>query len=386
MTQNQSLNSISLYIHFPWCVQKCPYCDFNSHQSSTANDHEAYITNLLQDFETHHITYAKNKIIKSIFLGGGTPSLFSAKNIYFLLSNLSKIIQIDKAVEITLEANPGTIERGTFRDYHSAGINRVSLGVQSFQDDKLKQLGRIHSGSCAVKAIEEIHQSGIHNFNIDIMHGLPNQNISDALYDLKTAINLKPTHMSWYQLTIEPNTLFFHKQPILPTETVLETIENEGKNLLLNSGFEQYEVSAYALNKATESVHNKNYWLFGDYIGIGAGAHSKITQPHNNHQVVTRLWKHRHPKVYLNSKTNYIQGTQILSQNDIIYEFMLNALRLKNGFSFNEFETYTQLPSKTITSKLFQAKDKGLINIIDNQVITTTLGYSFLNDTINIFA
>ncbi|MFT6835247.1 MAG: putative oxygen-independent coproporphyrinogen III oxidase [Francisellaceae bacterium] len=377
------VNQIGLYIHFPWCIKKCPYCDFNSHRATPKNDHDLYISNLISDFKTHHLTHSYNKRICSIFLGGGTPSLFSASNIEKLLNELSKLCTFADEIEITLEANPGTIERDSFKAYKSAGINRVSLGVQSFQDKQLKYLGRIHSSSAAISAIEDIHSANITNFNIDIMHGLPEQTVSEAIDDLESALSLSSTHLSWYQLTLEPNTLFYHQKPNLPNEMILEDIEINGKQLLQDKGFLQYEVSAYSLGIKHQSLHNKNYWLFGDYIGIGAGAHSKITD--GNTGLITRLWKHKQPRVYQQTPNSFIEGTEILSSTDTRYEFMLNALRLKNGFNLKDFEQTTGMRERDISDGLLQAQNKKLITVQDNHIMPTELGYNYLNDTIRIF-
>lgn len=301
---------LSLYIHLPWCIRKCPYCDFNSHGVKDEIPEQQYINTLIQDLDEDLVEIEDRSLI-SIFFGGGTPSLFSGHAITTLLQEIQKRIPFQKDIEITLEANPGTVEQQYIRAYHEAGVNRLSIGVQSFQDDKLKALGRIHGSQEAQQAIETAKQAGFNNFNIDIMHGLPNQSVEDACYDIQTAIELKPTHLSWYQLTIEPNTVFYSKPPTLPDEDTLWEIEEQGKALLAKAGYEQYEVSAYA-KQGRQCQHNINYWEFGDYLGIGAGAHSKITDPKS--KKIERKWKVKHPKDYLNPNKPFVANKNLISQ------------------------------------------------------------------------
>ncbi|ASG68782.1 coproporphyrinogen III oxidase [Francisella halioticida] len=372
---------ISIYIHFPWCVRKCPYCDFNSH--AIKDDlylSKQYYKRLITDFNDH-INDLQDREVISIFIGGGTPSLFKPEYLNKVLEHIGKNARLNSNCEITLEMNPGTIERGSISSYQNIGINRISLGVQSFQDEKLKSLGRIHNTQNVYNTIEEIKKSRISNFNIDIMHGLPNQNLDDGIFDISEAITMQPTHISWYQLTIEPNTLFAAKPPKLPDEETLENIELAGKKLLDNKGYKQYEISAYAKNNL-RSKHNSNYWMFGDYIGIGAGAHSKITDLKTKE--IKRSWKHKHPKIYTQVK-NFIKDSNIVTQQNLIYEFMLNTLRLKNGFSLDIFEKQTFLSNDVIQEKLQIGLNRGLLQIIDNQVKPTQKGYLFLNDCINLF-
>ncbi|APC97795.1 radical SAM family heme chaperone HemW [Francisella frigiditurris] len=372
---------ISIYIHFPWCVKKCPYCDFNSH--AIKDDlylSDTYYKKLIEDFD-QHLEDIQGREIISIFIGGGTPSLFKAEYLGKVLEHIKTKAKLASNCEITLEVNPGTVERGSIDSYSKIGINRISLGVQSFQDDKLKTLGRIHNSQNVYTTIEEIHKSDINNFNIDIMHGLPQQNLADGLFDLSEAIKMLPSHLSWYQLTIEPNTMFAAHTPSLPNEEILEKIEIQGKELLDSNGFKQYEISAYAKDNKN-SIHNTNYWLFGDYIGIGAGAHSKVTNLDKH--TVKRVWKHKHPKVYTQT-TNFVKGSNILTREDLIYEFMLNALRLKNGFNLNKFTETTFLNIKDIDSKIAQGIKKGILSNENNILKPTDKGYIFLNDCINIF-
>ncbi|MED7819909.1 MULTISPECIES: radical SAM family heme chaperone HemW [unclassified Francisella] len=372
---------ISIYIHFPWCVRKCPYCDFNSH--AIKDDlflSEQYYKQLIIDFN-NHLEDLQDREVISIFIGGGTPSLFKPEYLNKVLDHINKNARLSNNCEITLEMNPGTVERGSILSYQDIGINRISLGVQSFQDEKLKILGRIHNTENVYNTIDEIKKSSVSNFNIDIMHGLPNQSFDDGIFDISEAIAMQPTHISWYQLTIEPNTLFAAKPPKLPNEETLENIEITGKKLLDNAGYRQYEISAYAKNNL-QSKHNSNYWMFGDYIGIGAGAHSKITNLKTKE--IKRSWKHKHPKIYTQAK-NLIKDSIVVTKQDLIYEFMLNTLRLKNGFDLKIFEEQTFLPSSTIKEKLQTGLERGLLTISDSKIKPSDKGYLFLNDCINLF-
>jgi oxygen-independent coproporphyrinogen-3 oxidase len=372
---------LSLYIHLPWCVKKCPYCDFNSHQKPSDMPEQAYIKALLQDLQ-EDAHFVQGRPVESIFIGGGTPSLFSAKSLAELFSGIQKQVTLTPNCEITLEANPGTIERGQFGEYHAIGINRISLGVQSFQTEQLKRLGRIHSGDEAIRAIDEIHQAGFDNFNIDLMHGLPAQSIEQGLADIKQAIALSPTHLSWYQLTIEPNTLFYAKPPELPEDEVLAQIEAEGEALLLTAGFKHYETSAFA-KPDRECRHNINYWQFGDYLGIGAGAHAKITDPVQ--QKIFRFFKHKHPKAYLDPDQAFIAELKAIEPSELPMEFMLNCLRLKRGFSVEQFESRTGLKFESIEKPLAAAYQKGLLEREANSIRSTHLGAKFLNEILTLF-
>lgn len=372
---------IAIYIHFPWCVRKCPYCDFNSH--AIKDDlylSEQYYKQLIADFDSH-IADLQGREVISIFVGGGTPSLFKSEYLSKVLKHISNNIKLSNCCEITLEMNPGKVERGSISSYQDIGINRISLGVQSFQDKRLKILGRIHNTENVYNTIDEIKKSRISNFNIDIMHGLPNQSFDDGIFDISEAITMQPTHISWYQLTIEPNTLFAARPPKLPNEETLENIEIIGKKLLGNAGYQQYEISAYAKSNL-QSKHNSNYWMFGDYIGIGAGAHSKVTNIKKRE--IKRSWKHKHPKIYTQAK-NFVKDSTTLTKQDLIYEFMLNTLRLKNGFDLETFEKQTFLPSNILEEKLQLGIDKGLLVISKNTVKPSDKGYLFLNDCINLF-
>ncbi|WP_062264452.1 radical SAM family heme chaperone HemW [Endozoicomonas arenosclerae] len=374
------LPPLSLYVHIPWCVKKCPYCDFNSHALSGGIPEEAYVDALLEDFDSE-VNTVQGRELHTIFFGGGTPSLMSAKGFDRFLSELQKRIRFSSDIEITMEANPGTYEHDRFRDYRKAGINRLSLGVQSFQDEKLKALGRIHNSEEAFKAIESLRGMGFDNFNIDLMHGLPGQSIQDGLSDLKKAIALQPTHISWYQLTIEPNTVFYSKTPILPEDDTLWSIQEEGWDLLEAGGFKQYEISAYS-SPGKQAKHNLNYWKFGDYIGIGAGAHGKITERETGR--IYRNWKTRMPSDYLSNDKPYEAGSRVLSGNDLPIEFMMNVLRLNDGVERSLFAERTGMAISDIESQCKEAIQKGLLE--PDRLQPTKQGRLFLNNLLEIFS
>lgn len=373
---------LSLYIHIPWCVKKCPYCDFNSYPIEAKLPEKQYTDVLLRDLK-QDLALIQGRTIKSIFLGGGTPSLFSPKGIGEILNKVSTYVDFAPNLEITLEANPGTIEHHAFSDYRSAGITRISLGAQSFQNEKLAQLGRIHTMAETKRAIESIVKANFESFNIDLMYGLPNQTLEDALFDLKTALSFSPPHLSWYNLTIEPNTIFHHKKPLLPPDETLADIEQTGLEYLAKHEFLQYEISAFSKSEH-QCQHNLNYWQFGDYLGIGAGAHAKITDLKTH--TITRYWKTRYPKSYLDPNHPLVAGSQIIATEEIPLEFMLNALRLTAGTSVFEFEMRTGLPIASIATQLQEAQSKGLLIITKNEDIKTTpLGKRFLNDLVALF-
>jgi len=376
----------------PWCVKKCPYCDFNSHALKNKLPEEEYIKCLVEDFK-QNLSTINQREIQSIFFGGGTPSLFSAKSIENLLNQLSNLAKFRPDCEITLEANPGTVEQQRFNGFRKAGINRISLGVQSFQSNKLKLLGRIHDSDEAHRAIDAIYQAGFDNFNIDIMHGLPKQTLEDGLYDLNQAIKHSPTHISWYQLTIEPNTYFYKHTPVLPTEEVLYQIEQQGLDLLKKNNYKRYEISAYAKSSSKQDFkcqHNLNYWLFGDYLGIGAGAHSKLSQISSNNNAenkleITRHWNYRSPYSYMESKSKFCSKMKTLGSDEKIFEFMLNNLRLFQPIEIDLFEKYTGLNKKYINQSIEIAVSKNLLKNNKNYIQTTDLGKKFLDDLCQIF-
>jgi len=365
------LPPLALYIHYPWCVKKCPYCDFNSHELS---DNRGYIDALLDDLD-NDLTYVQGRSIYSIFIGGGTPSLMSEEDLSKLFDGLRMRLNFDDDIEITLEANPGTFEVDKFSSFRDIGVNRLSIGVQSFNNDHLKSLGRIHNADNAIYACEQAKQVGFDNFNIDLMYGLQNQTIDGCLSDLKRAIELNPTHISFYQLTIEPNTLFAKFPPILPKSDDIWSMGEQGINLLNQQGFERYEVSAFG---RVSSKHNLNYWEFGDYIGIGAGAHGKITSVKN--QTIIRTLKSKAPKDYIKKRKKTIEVIENAS-----FEFMLNALRLKNGFEVELFSKRSGMPINSIYDQLASAKTLGLLEYSGTLIRPTTKGYNFLNNLQELF-
>lgn len=372
---------LSLYIHLPWCIRKCPYCDFNSHAIHQADIPEAaYIDCLLRDFERQLPALQERDII-SIFLGGGTPSLFSAQGIARLLKAIAMLHPIASDCEITLEANPGTVEQQRFKGYREAGVNRISLGVQSFQSEKLRLLGRIHDAEEAHRALEMIKTAGFLRFNVDVMHGLPQQTLDDALFDLQQMMQYQPTHVSWYQLTIEPNTYFHRQTPVLPDEEVLFDIEQQGLLLLEQQGFQRYEVSAYAQAGQT-CRHNLNYWLFGDYVGIGAGAHSKLSCQKT--QQIKRHWNYRSPHTYMNAKESVVSNTSLLTPEDLVTEFMLNTLRVYQDISLELFEQRTFLSRTVLEPAMAAAVQKGLLSS-QHALLVTPLGRRYLNDLCQLF-
>ena len=373
---------LSLYIHIPWCIKKCPYCDFNSHEARNEIPENRYLDALIKDLE-NELPNIWGRSIESIFIGGGTPSLFSAEGINKLLRSLRERLNIRPNIEITMEANPGTFEQQRFNGFRQAGINRLSIGVQSYNDKHLKALGRLHDSEEALKAAEIVQTAGFENFNLDLMFGLPKQTIDEALDDLKQAIAANPNHISWYQLTIEENTLFHYSPPPIPNDEIIWEIQQQGQLLLEEAGYEQYEVSAYA-KKNQRSKHNMNYWQFGDYLGIGAGAHGKITMPDGS---ITRHTKFRHPEEYMKQALEDKARSSVkpLKKDDITFEFMLNIARLKNGFTAELFEQRTWLGFSEIEEQLKTLIEEGLILKSDNHYKPSERGYLFVNDVVNRF-
>ena len=375
------LPPLSLYIHIPWCVKKCPYCDFNSHTYEKTLPEQRYIDKLLLDFETE-LPYIQKRPLHSIFIGGGTPSLFSPKSFDYLLSQLAKHVTFKHNIEITLEANPGTFEQKKFAQFRQTGINRLSLGIQSFNDTHLKKLGRIHDHKEAKRAIVQARHAGFHNINLDLMYGLPEQTTQMAIRDLNTALCFEPEHISWYQLTIEPNTAFYSAPPPIPDEDHIWEIQDNGQNVLQKSGFKRYEISAWG-NKDHRSLHNLNYWQFGDYIGIGAGAHGKITSP--PHQTVFRYRKTRMPTSYLAALQPTVER-RILNPSDLSLEFFMNTLRLVEGVPQQTFSQYTGLPLSCIEKKIHLLQKMKLLATTRHQLQPTYKGLLFLNDILSHFA
>lgn len=391
---------LSLYIHIPWCVEKCPYCDFNSHALKSQIPEQDYVQALIADLDTDIARFNLNtRSLHSIFIGGGTPSLFSAKAIKSLLNQVLSRFESKDDIEITLEANPGTVEADKFIGFAKAGINRLSIGVQSFESEKLLKLGRIHNVSQAQQAAKmaiDAKEAGLKSFNLDLMHGLPNQTIENALDDLKTAISLKPDHLSWYQLTIEPNTAFHSKPPKLPQDETLWNIQDQGFSLLADAGYQQYEISAFSLTnteKNKQCQHNLNYWRFGDYLGIGCGAHGKITDVAKG--LIQRTVKVKHPKGYLDSNRDPLDHLNTVTSDELPFEYMMNQLRLFSSFTLDHYQQHTGLPANTVLPILKQAQNKKLMTCSDNSLSeelvmksswqVTPLGHRYLNDLLELF-
>jgi putative oxygen-independent coproporphyrinogen III oxidase len=374
------LPPLALYIHIPWCVKKCPYCDFNSHAAGPTLPEEEYVDALLADLD-EDLPQVYGRPLSSIFFGGGTPSLFSAKALGRLLQGVEQRVAFAPDIEITLEANPGTFEQAKFRDYRSLGINRLSIGVQSFQADKLKALGRIHDGDEAIRAADMARAAGFDNFNLDLMHGLPDQSIEDALSDLRIAIAQAPTHLSWYQLTVEPNTVFWNQPPLMPEDDILWDIQEAGQALLAAEGYAQYEVSAYA-QAGKAARHNLNYWTFGDFLGIGAGAHAKLSRPDGS---ISRSWKTRLPKDYLDSGKRFSAGERPLSADELPFEFLMNVLRLTDGVASELFTQRTGLPLSLLGEARNEAQQRGLMLSDPTRLVATREGQLFLNDLLQHF-
>ncbi len=377
------LPPLSLYIHIPWCVKKCPYCDFNSHELKDSLPEQQYIEALLADLD-QQLASVWGRRIQSIFIGGGTPSLFSPESMDRLLSGLRARLNFPATTEITLEANPGTVEQARFEEFNSIGINRISIGVQSFNNKHLKQLGRIHTAREAIKAIEIANKTGFNRINLDLMYGLPGQSVGEAMGDLQCALALNPNHISHYQLTIEPNTLFHHQPPLLPDDEQLADIEAACRELFATHDYLRYEISAFA-RAGHECQHNLNYWQFGDYLGIGAGAHGKIT--HGDQQNIQRSWMIKNPREYLaaTNQTQRLSGNKQLSDKETVFEFLLNAFRLINGFETELFQLHCGLPISSVEKGLQLAEQKDLINWGLKEIQPTELGLQYLNDLTEIF-
>ncbi|WP_438839634.1 radical SAM family heme chaperone HemW [Acinetobacter johnsonii] len=373
---------LSLYIHMPWCVRKCPYCDFNSHAvpdgKLSLDLEQEYLHALVEDFKTQ-LDFAQGRHIHSVFIGGGTPSLISAQGYQWLFSQLKALLPFEADCEITLEANPGTVEHDPFADYLAAGINRLSIGVQSFNTEHLTKLGRIHSNADAISAIGLARDAGFKRINVDLMHGLPEQTLEQALLDLKLAVDNGATHISWYQLTIEPNTVFFRTKPVLPVDDVLEEIQAQGETYLKAQGFINYEVSAW--RKEQPSTHNLNYWQFGDYLAIGAGAHAKVTQPDG----VYRFQKTRLPKDYLAKvPAEHVQFKRI-EADELPFEFMMNALRLNDGVAVEYYAQRTGLNLDSLAETLDSLRSRKLMVDDAMRLACTEQGHIFLNSVLEEF-
>ncbi|PLW70966.1 radical SAM family heme chaperone HemW [Pseudohalioglobus lutimaris] len=372
------LPPLSLYVHLPWCERKCPYCDFNSHEIARIPERE-YVAALLADLE-EDLELIQGRPVSTLFIGGGTPSLFSGAAIERLMAGLGEKLTFADHLEATMEANPGSAEVEKFGEFRRAGINRLSLGVQSFQDEKLQALGRVHNSNQARSAIEQLQQAGFENFNIDLMHGLPGQDQCDALFDLEQAIEFQPPHLSWYQLTIEPNTFFNKHPPVLPAEDNLASIQDCGEALLADRGYTQYEVSAYS-RPGKSCRHNVNYWSFGDYLALGAGGHGKITRSDGR---ITRYAKTRAPADYLKGKQRTVSRRH-LGRDEIVEEFMLFALRLNDGFSLQRFEQRTGQSRQLIAPQIASLAQRELLVLDGDNIKTSELGRRFLDSVITEF-
>jgi len=372
---------LSLYVHIPWCVRKCPYCDFNSHAQREPIDEDRYVQALLADLD-HELRRGPLPELKSVFIGGGTPSLFSGATVGRLLDGIARRLHLAEGAEITLEANPGTAEADRFADYRAAGVNRLSIGVQSLDDACLAALGRIHSADEAVAAYRLARSAGFDNVNLDLMYGLPGQDFAGALRDLDSLISLGPDHVSWYQLTLEPNTLFYQRPPVLPDDDSLADMMEAGQVMLADAALQQYEISAYA-GVGRQARHNLNYWQFGDYLGIGAGAHGKLTSTGCQ---VRRTMKRRHPLAYVDDIAGgAVQSEYRVTEDELPVEFFLNALRLTEGVSAASFVQRTGLPLASIAPALDQARARGLLGNDRAQIAPTALGQRYLNDLLALF-
>lgn len=372
---------LSLYVHIPWCVKKCPYCDFNSHEKNAGFDEKSYVKAILIDLDTEYENHRGDEL-NSIFFGGGTPSLFSADSIAQIIDHAKSLFKFE-TIEITMEANPGTFEQEKFNAFQQAGVNRLSIGIQSFNDTHLKTLGRIHNKSQALNAVATAKNAGFENINLDLMFGLPQQNTQQAIADIRTACDLQVQHISHYQLTIEANTYFYKHTPVLPENDLIWEMQTQCQNILSDNQYQQYEISAYA-KKGKQCAHNLNYWHFADYIGIGAGAHGKQTGKRlsaDGSVKITRQWKHRQPQQYM-EKTfngNAVSGKEELKSQDIVFEFLLNALRLKHGCDMQTFKKNTGLDYHALACAVNKI-DPSLLRLEKNKVGTTDKGFLFLND------
>jgi putative oxygen-independent coproporphyrinogen III oxidase len=372
----RALPPVSLYVHLPWCARKCPYCDFNSHERELIPEQE-YIAALLDDLHGS-LNQLQGRRLSSLFIGGGTPSLFSAESISVLMNDVRENIDLTTDFEATMEANPGSAEAQRFVGYRDAGITRLSLGIQSFDNQSLSGLGRVHNSEQAHAAIGMAQAANFDSFNIDLMHGLPGQDTGSAMKDLDTALGYSPPHLSWYQLTIEPNTVFHNRPPLLPVEDTLADIQDSGEHRLSQAGLHQYEVSAYATDKQ-QCRHNLNYWLFGDYIGIGAGAHGKISVDGR----IQRYAKRRQPEAYMaGEQTSLVASSKLLEAKELPAEFVLNALRLNNGFALRNYTERTGLPITSLEPQLSSLVEKGLLTAEGGRVYTTELGGRFLDTVV----
>jgi putative oxygen-independent coproporphyrinogen III oxidase len=374
------LPPMGLYIHLPWCERKCPYCDFNSHEAKDIPEDD-YVRALLHDLR-HEQPLLQQRRVETLFIGGGTPSLFSVSSIHRLLEGIADLVELSPTLEATMEANPGSAEADKFIAFRDAGINRLSIGVQSFSNAQLQTLGRVHTSDQARAAIEFAHRANFDSINLDLMHGLPGQTANDAQSDLESAIAFGTTHLSWYQLTIEPNTTFYKRPPALPDEDELADIQQSGEELLAAGGYTQYEVSAYS-KPGFPCRHNLNYWSFGDYLGIGAGAHGKVTLPDGR---IQRYAKRRQPQDYLSALPGgHVASTRVVEPTELAGEFMLNALRLNAGFTLRQFESRTQLDRAQLEPQLGSLCQRQLLMRQGDTIRATETGRRFLDSVVGEF-
>ena len=379
----QTLPPLSLYVHLPWCVRKCPYCDFNSYATRGALPEGRYVAAVLRDLETE-APFAQGRSLATVFIGGGTPSLFSAEAIDELLGGIHARVPLAPDAEVTLEANPGAVEAERFAGFRRAGVNRLSIGLQSLRDTQLQALGRVHDSADALRAVATARTAGFDNINVDLMYGLPGDDVAGAVADLTTAIELRPTHVSWYQLALEPGTAFHRQPPELPAEDLVLDIEAAGREVLGRHGFQRYEISAYA-RAGHRCAHNLNYWQFGDYLGVGAGAHGKITLP--GEDSVLRRAKTRNPRTYLEvaGAVEAVTVTPVDSPHARVVEFMMNALRLPEGFDAELFEQRTGQPAATVAAALQAAAARGWLTTDSGTIKPTPSGLQMLNALLTLF-
>ena len=373
---------LSLYVHYPWCIQKCPYCDFNSHNAKDSDNEKAYVDAMLTQLE-QTLPLIWGRPIRSIFFGGGTPSLFSEEPFQSFMSQARALLGFSGEIEVTLEANPGTVDYEKFAMFFNNGVNRLSMGIQSFDNEKLKALGRIHSSAEAKRAIEAAKSAGFKNFNLDLMFALPNQTLEQAIADVEQALEFEPPHLSHYQLTLEPNTPFYRQPPVLPDDDLAWEMQLACQNVIAKAGYEHYEVSAYA-KRNQRCLHNLNYWQFGDYLGIGAGAHGKITHAPNGEILRTQM--PASPGGYIEAMNSQKEGRlTTIDSNELPFEFMLNTLRLQEGFALSLFEERTGLAIEKIQPTLRELESQQLIECQDGYLELTEKGKTFLNDVMSAF-
>ena len=379
----EALPPLSLYVHLPWCIRKCPYCDFNSYEARGALPTDSYVDALLRDLDCD-LSLAAGRRVQSVFIGGGTPSLIPGASVRGLLAGIRERLLLAAQAEITLEANPGAVEAGRFAEFRDAGVTRLSIGAQSFRSPQLRALGRVHTAEDAIRAVETARRAGFENINVDLMYALPGDDVAGALDDLRGAIELAPAHISWYQLTLEPNTAFHRRPPVLPDEDAVLEIEGRGRALLDAHGYRRYEISAYA-QPGRECLHNLNYWQFGDYLGIGAGAHGKITQARE--RGIERRVKQRNPRTYVERAGDPFATAveRVEPGRQIIIEFLMNALRLPRGVSTESYEARTGHSLAAIEEPLRSAVARGWMEPRTDRLVPTAMGLELQNSLLALF-